>query len=152
MGSTEAERPFSCIQRSHTWFSNTMTTKRPSGLAVIAMHPNAVTIDRSVVCEKFVALHPRQITASTLLADWVSKVSSSSSSASSASSSSSSSSSSNFHRELLCLSQQWLVLAPSSGAFQYQRCLHKGSYFTREKRSLHHTDTLCRMYHNIAYS
>ena len=37
--------------------------------AVIAVHANAVTIDRSVVCEKFVALHPRRMTASSLLAD-----------------------------------------------------------------------------------
>ena len=37
--------------------------------AVIAVHANAVTIDRSVGCEKFVALHPRRLTASSLLAD-----------------------------------------------------------------------------------
>ena len=37
--------------------------------AVVAVHANAVTIDRSVICEKFVALHPRRITASSLLAD-----------------------------------------------------------------------------------
>ena len=69
MGSTEVERSFSCIWRIHTWLRNTMTTERLSDLAVIAMHANAVTIDRSVVCEKFVALHPRRMTASTLLAD-----------------------------------------------------------------------------------
>ena len=38
-------------------------------LAVIAIHANAVTMDRRVVCEKFVALHPRRKTVSTLLAD-----------------------------------------------------------------------------------
>ena len=48
---------------------HTMTTERLSDLPVIAMHAKAVTIDRSVVCEKFVALHPRQMTASSLLAD-----------------------------------------------------------------------------------
>ena len=42
--------------------------------AVIAVHANAVTIDRSVVCQKFVALHPRRMTASSLLADEVSQV------------------------------------------------------------------------------
>ena len=38
-----------------------MTAELPSDLAVIAgaMYVNAVTIDRSVVCEEFVALHPR---------------------------------------------------------------------------------------------
>ena len=46
-----------------------MTNKRLSDLAVITMHANVVTIDRSVVCEKFVALHPRRMTPSTLLAN-----------------------------------------------------------------------------------
>ena len=66
MGSTEAERSFPCIPRIyHTWLCNALTTERLSDLAVIAMHANAVTIDRSVVCEKFVALYPRRMTAST---------------------------------------------------------------------------------------
>ena len=39
------------------------------------MDANAVPlIEASVVCEKFVALHPRRMTASTLLADKGSKV------------------------------------------------------------------------------
>ena len=46
-----------------------MTTERLSDLAVIAMHANVVIIDRNVVCEEIVALHPRRMTASTLLAD-----------------------------------------------------------------------------------
>ena len=74
MESTEAEKSFSCFRRIHNWLRNTMTTERLSDLAVIAMHAKAVTIDRSVVCEKFVALHPRQMTASSLLADEVSQV------------------------------------------------------------------------------
>ena len=69
MGSTEAERSFSCIRRIHTWLRNTMTTKRLSDLAVIGMHANTVAIDRRLVCEKFVAQHPRRMTASSLLAD-----------------------------------------------------------------------------------
>ena len=39
-----------------------------------AMYANVVTIDRSVVCETVVALHPRQMTASLLLVDKVSRV------------------------------------------------------------------------------
>ena len=74
MGSTDVERSFSCIRRIHTWLRNTMTTECLSDLAIIAIQANAVTIDRSVVCEKFVALHPRRMTASTLLADYVSEV------------------------------------------------------------------------------
>jgi len=41
-----------------------MATERLSDLAVIAMYG-----DRSVVCGKFVALHPRRMTASLLLDD-----------------------------------------------------------------------------------
>ena len=66
---TEAERSFSCIRRIYTWPRNTMTTERLSGLAVIVMYENAVAIDRSVVREKFVALHLRRKTASSSLAD-----------------------------------------------------------------------------------
>ena len=51
------------VRRIHTWLRNP-TTERLSHLAVIAMHTNAVTIDRSVVCKKFVALYPRRMTAS----------------------------------------------------------------------------------------
>ena len=39
-----------------------MATERLSDLAVIAMHG-----DRNVVCGKFVALHPRRMTASLVL-------------------------------------------------------------------------------------
>ena len=69
MESTEAEKSFPCIRRIHTWLRNTMTTERLSDLAVIAKHAKAVTIDRSVVSEKFVALHPTRMTGSSLLAD-----------------------------------------------------------------------------------
>ena len=62
------------IRRIHTWLRNTMTIERLSDLTVIAVHAKAATIDRSVVCQKFVVLHPRQMTASSLLADQVSKV------------------------------------------------------------------------------
>lgn len=64
----QVERSISCIWRIHIWLHNTMTSERPSDLAVIAMCANAVTILRSIVCQKFVTLHPRRKTASTLLA------------------------------------------------------------------------------------
>ena len=69
MGSTEVERSFSSIRRIHTWLCNTMTTERLSDLAVIAMNANTVTIDKRLVCDKFVAQHPRQMTTHSLLAD-----------------------------------------------------------------------------------
>jgi len=40
MGSTEAERSFSCIRKVHTWLRNTMTTERLLDLAVIGIHAN----------------------------------------------------------------------------------------------------------------
>ena len=54
-----------------TWLRNTMTTERLSDFAVISVHANAFTIDRSVGCEKFVALHPRRMMASSLSANQV---------------------------------------------------------------------------------
>ena len=35
VGSTEAERSFSCLRRLHTWLRSTMTTDRPSDLSII---------------------------------------------------------------------------------------------------------------------
>ena len=46
-----------------------MTTERLSDWAVIAMHANTLTIDRRLVYEKFVALLPRRMMASSLFAD-----------------------------------------------------------------------------------
>ena len=69
MERTEAEKSFSYFRRIQNWLRNTMTTERLSDLVVIAMHAKAVPIDRSVVCQKFVALHTRRMTASSLLAD-----------------------------------------------------------------------------------
>lgn len=58
------------IEAYNNLLIQTMTTKQLSHLAVIATHANAKqTRFRSVVCEKFVALHPLQMTASSLLAD-----------------------------------------------------------------------------------
>ena len=42
IGSTEAERSFSCLRRLHTWLRWTMTTDRLSDLSVIAMHGNTM--------------------------------------------------------------------------------------------------------------
>ena len=38
IGSTEAERSFSCRRRPHTWLRSIMTRDRLSDLSVIAMH------------------------------------------------------------------------------------------------------------------
>ena len=53
----------------YIWVRNTMTTKRLSDVAVSTMHANTVTIDRRLVYEKFVALLPRRIMASSLFAN-----------------------------------------------------------------------------------
>ena len=67
MESTEVERSFSFMQRILTRLRILMITERLSDLAFIGTYANTVTIDRSVVCEKFVALHPRRMKASSLL-------------------------------------------------------------------------------------
>ena len=42
IGSTEAERSFSCLRRLHTWLRSTKTTDRLSDLSVVAMHNNTM--------------------------------------------------------------------------------------------------------------
>ena len=80
IGSTEAERSFSCICRINSWLRSTMTTSRLSDLAVIAIHSHTtIPIDRRQIisiiflpqtfCEHFMALHPRRINASSLFVD-----------------------------------------------------------------------------------
>ena len=70
IGSVEAERSFSCVQRIHTWLRSTMTASRLSDLAVIAMHSHTtIPIDRRQICECFMALHPRRMNASSLFVD-----------------------------------------------------------------------------------
>jgi hypothetical protein len=56
MGSSEAERSFSCVRRIHTWLRSTMTTERLSDLALIAMHSHFVFITREQVCERYIAM------------------------------------------------------------------------------------------------
>ena len=62
VGSTEAERSFSCLRRLHTWLRSTMTTDRPSDLSVIAMHGNTmVAMETDRICRAFTELHPRRM-------------------------------------------------------------------------------------------
>ena len=63
IGSTEAERSFSCLRRLHTWLRSTMTTDRLSDLSVIAMHGNTmVALETDRICRAFIELHPRRMT------------------------------------------------------------------------------------------
>ena len=63
IGSTEAERSFSCLRRLHTWLRSTMTTDRISDLSVIAMHGNTmVALETDRICRAFMELHPRRMT------------------------------------------------------------------------------------------
>ena len=61
MGSTEAERSFSCVRRVHTWLRSTMSTERLSDLAVIAMHGHTIPINRENICKAFIEKHPRKM-------------------------------------------------------------------------------------------
>ena len=68
MESTEVERSFSFIRKILTWLPILIYDHRTTLRFGLHRHyANAVTIDRSVVCEKFVALHPRRMKASSLL-------------------------------------------------------------------------------------
>ncbi|XP_044170058.1 52 kDa repressor of the inhibitor of the protein kinase-like [Acropora millepora] len=63
IGSTQAERSFSCLCRLHTWLRSTMTTDRLSDLSVIAMHSNTmVALEKDRICRAFMELHPRRLT------------------------------------------------------------------------------------------
>ena len=63
LGSTEAERSFSCLRKLHAWLRSTMTTNRLSDLSVIAMHGNTmVALGTDSICRAFMELHPRRMT------------------------------------------------------------------------------------------
>ena len=63
IGSTEAERSFSCLRRLHAWLRSTMTTDRLSDLFVIAMHGNTiVALETERICRAFMELLPRRMT------------------------------------------------------------------------------------------
>ena len=56
VGSTEAERSFSCLKCLHTWLRNTMKTDRLSDFAVIAMHGYTIPITCEQICKRFIAV------------------------------------------------------------------------------------------------
>ena len=63
IGSTQAERSFSCLRRLHTWLRSTMTMDRLSDLSVIARHSNTmVALETDRICRAFMELHPRRLT------------------------------------------------------------------------------------------
>ena len=66
VGSTEAERSFSCLRRLHTWLRNTMKTDQLSDLAVIAMHGYTIPITYEQICKRFIVVHPRRMQRSSL--------------------------------------------------------------------------------------
>ena len=67
IGSTKAERSFSCLRRLHTWLRSTVTTDRLSDLSVIAMHGNTmIALETDRICQAFMELHPRRMTGPSL--------------------------------------------------------------------------------------
>lgn len=66
MGSTEAERSFSCVRRVHTWLRSTMSTERLGNLAVLAMNGHLVPLNTEEICKRFMVIHPRRMSASSL--------------------------------------------------------------------------------------
>lgn len=67
IGSTEAERSFSCLRRLHTWLRSNMNTERLSDLAVIAMNSSWVNVSTKQICHAFMEKHPRRMTEASIL-------------------------------------------------------------------------------------
>ena len=67
VGSSKAERSFSCLRQVHYWLRSTMTAERLGSLRVLAIHGFKYPIDVQEVCDKFKQIHPRKMTNSSLL-------------------------------------------------------------------------------------
>ena len=60
LGSTEAERSFSCLRQIHTWLQTTMTSDRLGNLGVIGMQRFNYEISIEKCCEQFKLRNPRK--------------------------------------------------------------------------------------------
>ena len=69
IGSTEAERSFSCLRQVHTWLCSTMTEERLGNLRVLAVHGFDHIIETETICKIFEQKNPRKMGDSSLLFD-----------------------------------------------------------------------------------
>lgn len=65
IGSTEAERSFSCLRQVHTWLRSTMTEERLGNLGILAVHG----FDHIIETEQYVKFLNKKMGNSSLLFD-----------------------------------------------------------------------------------
>ena len=58
IGSTEAERSFSCLRQVHSWLRTTMSDDRLGNLGVLALHDFDFELNTQIICENFIKKHP----------------------------------------------------------------------------------------------
>jgi len=69
IGSTEAERSFSCLRQIHTWLRTTMNDDRLGNLGVLAMQGFSLPLNVDEICKEFVAKHNRKMCCTSALYD-----------------------------------------------------------------------------------
>ena len=71
IGSTEAERSFSCLRQIHTWLRSTMTDQRLGNLGILGLHGfgSGMHINVDKCCEIFKSRNPRRMTCQSILYD-----------------------------------------------------------------------------------
>ena len=67
IGSTRAERSFSCLRQIHTWLRTTMTSDRLGNLGAIGMQGFNYEISIEKCCEQFKLRNPRKMTCDSVL-------------------------------------------------------------------------------------
>ena len=67
LGSTEAERSFSCLRRIHSWLRSTMSDERLGNLGVLALHGFDFVLDVDTVCTSFKRKNHRRMSKSLLI-------------------------------------------------------------------------------------
>ena len=61
IGSTEAERSFSCLRQIHNWIRSTMTEKRLGNLGVLGLYGFDSHINMDAICTTFTRKNPRRM-------------------------------------------------------------------------------------------
>ena len=69
IGSTEAERSFSCLRQVHTWLCSPMTEERLGNLGVLAIHGFNHISETESICKIFIEKNPRRMGNSSILFD-----------------------------------------------------------------------------------
>ena len=60
IGSTGAEKSFSCLRQIHTWLRTTMKDDRLGNLGILAMEGFSLPLNVDEICREFVTKHNRK--------------------------------------------------------------------------------------------